>query len=154
MWHTAIINLLSVYLSGELSGGGDDEGSETLVEGLAKVGQQGQTEGHSLTRACRSTCQDVPFLNQTDQWNQNTQIRIRKTNTFISDPTDTCHTCIMRGMACIWMGVGVWKPAVLMFWMTRGSRSYSFCSSSKVETGSGMSVPCTLIRFWLRTRFT
>lgn len=74
---------LNVYLSGELSGGRDDEGSETLVEGLAKVGQQGQTEGHSLTGACRSTCQDLPFLKQMDQWNQNTKFRIRNTNTFV-----------------------------------------------------------------------
>lgn len=78
-----MMNLLNVYLSGELSGGGDDEGSETLVEGLVKVGQQGQTEGHGLTRACRSTCQDLPFLKQTDQWNRNTQIRIRTTNIYI-----------------------------------------------------------------------
>lgn len=68
--------------------------------------------------------------------------------------SETWRTCIIRGMACIWMGVGVWKPAVLMFWMICGSRLYSFCSSSKVDTGSGMSVPWTFIRFWWRIRLT
>lgn len=74
MWSTSIISLrwAEVYLSGELSGGGDDEGPETLIKGLAKVGQQRQTEGHSFTGACRSRCQDLPFLKQADPWNYNT----------------------------------------------------------------------------------
>lgn len=54
--------VLYVHLCGELSGGGDDEGSETFIEGLAKVGKQRQTEGHCLPGACRSTRQDLSFL--------------------------------------------------------------------------------------------
>lgn len=63
-------------------------------------------------------------------------------------------TCIMRGMACICIGVGEFSPAPLRFWRMRGLRRYSDCSSSNVHAGSGMSQPCTFMRCWERIRFT
>lgn len=63
-------------------------------------------------------------------------------------------TCIMRGIACICIGVGELSPASLRFWRTRGLRRYSDSSSSNVHTGSGMSQPCTFMRFWARIRLT
>lgn len=63
-------------------------------------------------------------------------------------------TCIMSGMACICTAVGESRPASFRFCRTRGLSRYSVCSSSNVHTGSGTSLPCTLIRCCARTRFT
>lgn len=54
-------------------------------------------------------------------------------------------TCSITGMACIWIGVGTWKPASRMFWSNRELILYSCSSCWNVAIGSGRSVPCTCI---------
>lgn len=62
-------------------------------------------------------------------------------------------TCSMTGIACIWIGVGTWKPAAWIFSMILGWTLYSFWSWSKVAMGSGRSVPWMLILCWFLKRF-
>ena len=61
------------------------------------------------------------------------------------------HTSSMMGMACIWTGVGVSKPALLRFTSRRAWIPYRSRSCSNCVTGSGMSVPSTWI-LWLFLR--
>ena len=60
-----------------------------------------------------------------------------------------CRLANIRGMACIWMGVGLSKPDFPMFSLMIGSTSMS----SNETIGSLISLPWTVILLRLRNRF-